>query len=252
MLLLLVLACGGPQTKDDTSPVDTEKVDTNDVDTALPAVEAVGLTTRDGVTLVGDYYGPPASDAGTLGVVLLHMIPPTYDRTTWPAGFVQGLRDQNYQVLAIDRRGAGDSGGVAEEAYQGEKGRYDVEAADAYLREKGVERMVLIGASNGTTSALDFALWSVGEATLGTPEALVLMTGGGYTENNSDLGELDLSNVMFTYSTDEKAWSVGQQDHDPGTWLFREYPGGGHGTKMFAAKPEVGGDILGFLEAALP
>jgi pimeloyl-ACP methyl ester carboxylesterase len=252
MLLFLALACSGPQSQDDAVPVDTSPEDTEIGDTDLPDAEAVTLTTRDGVTLVGDYYGPSASDAGTLGVVLLHMIPPTYDRTTWPADFVQGLREKHYQVLAIDRRGAGDSGGVAEEAYQGEKGRYDVEAADAYLREKGVERIVLIGASNGTTSALDFSLWSVGEADLKSPEALVLMTGGGYTENNADLGELDLSNVMFTYSTDEKAWSVGQQDHDPGTWLFKEYPGGGHGTKMFAVKPEVGGDILGFLSTALP
>jgi hypothetical protein len=252
MLLFLALACSGPQNKDDTSPKDTSPIDTEVVDTDPPDAEVVTLTTRDGVSLVGDYYGASDSESGVLGAVLLHMIPPNFDRTTWPADFVQGLRDKNYQVLAIDRRGAGDSGGVAEEAYQGEKGRYDVEAADAYLRGKGVERMVFIAGSNGTTSALDFTLWSVGEEALSTPEALVFMTGGSYTENNSDLGNLDLANLMFTYSTDEKAWSVGQQDHDPGTWLFKEYPGGGHGTNMFEAKPEVTGDILDFLGTVLP
>jgi hypothetical protein len=244
MLLFLALACGSPEAKDDTSNKDTEPV----VDTALPQAEVVNLEARDGVGLVGDYYGARSSDSGSHGVVLLHMIPPNFDRTTWPADFIQGLRDRGFQVLAIDRRGAGDSQGVAEEAYEGEKGRYDVEAADAFLRDKGVDKMGLIGASNGSTSVLDFTFWSMDEAELSTPDAIVFMTGGTYTENNVRLGELSFANVMFTYSTDEKDWSVAQEAQDPGTWLFKEYPGGDHGTKMFAAKPEVKEDLWGFLE----
>jgi pimeloyl-ACP methyl ester carboxylesterase len=248
MWLFLTLACWGSTTDDDTVPTDdTQPV----VDTALPAVEVVALETRDGVALEADYYGARASSPGTIGLVLVHMIPPSWDRTSWPTDFIQRLRDRNWQVIAFDRRGAGNSGGVATEAYQGEKGRYDVEAADAFLRNKGVERMVVIGASNGTTSALDFILWSLEEESLSTPEAVVFMTGGGYTENNTNLGDLALPAAMFTYSTAERDWSVGQQEHDPGSWLFKEYPNGDHGTKMFAAEPTVQSDIEGYLVGAL-
>ena len=240
MWWLLMLACGGgTDDKEDTDTV---------VDTAVVTAEVVVLETRDGVSLEADYY---AAESGEVGVVLLHMIPPNWDRTSWPSEFVTRFQKRGWQVLALDRRGAGNSGGVAIEAYEGEKGRYDVEAAEAYLRERGAEKMVLVAGSNGTTSALDFTLWSVEEEGLETPDALVLMTGGTYTENNNDFGALALGSVMFTYSTEERAWSVAQQEHDPGSWLFREYPQGAHGTLMFEAEPSVSEEIESFLATVL-
>lgn len=241
MWWLLMLACGG-------SPDDKGGTGDTVVDTAVVTAEVVVLETRDGVSLEADYY---AADSGEVGVVLLHMIPPNWNRTSWPSEFVTRFQKRGWQVLAIDRRGAGNSGGVAIEAYEGEKGRYDVEAAAAYLREQGAEKMVLIGASNGTTSALDFALWSVSEEALKTPDALVMMTGGTYTENNNDFGALALGSVMFTYSTEERAWSVAQQEHDPGSWLFREVAEGAHGTLMFEAEPSVSEEIETFLATVL-
>ena len=91
------------------------------------------LKTRDGVTLKADYY--PASP-GAPGVVLLHMIPPHWERSSWPTEFIGALHKRGWSVINIDRRGAGESGGVAKEAYEGENGRYDVEAAVKRLQQE--------------------------------------------------------------------------------------------------------------------
>lgn len=220
-----------------------------DTDTPLPpGVETVTLTTRDGVDLVGDVH--PAAAAGP-GVVLLHMNPAGgFDRADWPQSFVDRLTGAGHHVLALDRRGAGDSGGVAEDAFEGPAGKYDVEAAVLELASRGASPIALVGASNGSTSALDYVVWAPSE---GLPEvaAIAFMTGGGYTENQNPMSTLGDVPAVFTYSTAERAWSVAQQPLDPGTWEFREYPEGDHGTRMFAAAPEVEEHLESFLSAAL-
>jgi pimeloyl-ACP methyl ester carboxylesterase len=239
--VLLLTGCGDKE---------TDTADTTDTSASwqLPDGGEVTLTTRDGVTLVGDYY--PAEAAGSPGVVLLHMIPPSWDRTSWPDTFITALSEAGYAVLNIDRRGAGESGGSAEDAYEGEWGRYDVEAAARLLAEDGYGDLVVIGASNGTTSAIDYAVWAGGEG-LPVPSVVGLMTGGSYTEAQTDMADYAALAIptVFTFSTAERAWSVAQEPLDPGSWLLLEYADGDHGTKMFAAAPEVGDDLLGYLEA---
>ncbi len=213
-----------------------------------PSPGAIALRTRDGVTLAADYY--PASSPGRPAVLLLHMIPPSNDRTNWPADFIEALRSRDWSVLAVDRRGAGDSGGDPEDAYTGESGRYDVEACTKRLAGDGASSLAIIGASNGTTSMIDYAAWAPGEGLM-APAALGYMTGGTYTENQTPVESVPAVPAIFTYSSAEAAWSVEQQPLDPGTWSFREYPRGDHGTRMFQAAPEVGADLLGFLEGAI-
>ena len=48
----------------------------------------------------------------------------------------------------------------------------------------------------------------------------------------------------------EAAWSIDQMTLDPGSWLFLEYSGGDHGTRMFDAAPDVGDEIVAFLAGA--
>lgn len=211
------------------------------------ARETLTLPTRDGVDLVGDLY---PGDAGAAGIVLLHMTPAgPWNRQDWPATFIDALRGHGWWVVALDRRGAGDSQGVAQDAFTGPAGRYDVEAAVKLLEERGAGAPALIGASNGTTSALDYTLWAESEG-LPEPVALGFMTGGTYTENQNELPALDLP-VVFTYSTAERAWSVDQQAGAPASWSFLEYPDGDHGTLMFEAKPEVAADLESFLAEVL-
>lgn len=211
-----------------------------------PAV--VRFDTRDGVTLEADLYrGQP----GGPGFVLLHMTPSGgWTRADWPRDFIDQLTARGWSVVAVDRRGAGGSGGVAVDAYVGERGRYDVEASVEALVDAGAGPIAIVGASNGTTSMIDYAIWAPEEG-LPVPVALGFMTGGTYTENQHAMDALPPTPSIFMYATDEAEWSVAQQPRNPGTWVFRAYPGGAHGTKMFAAKPEAQDDLVGFFASVL-
>jgi pimeloyl-ACP methyl ester carboxylesterase len=206
---------------------------------ALPA-RTLTLETRDGVELAADAR---EVEGATVGVILLHMVPPQWDRTSWPASFQDALQARGWSVLAIDRRGAGASGGVAEEAYLGPKGKYDVEAAALWLAERGTEQLVVIGASNGSTSLLDYAVWAPGEGL--PPLALgAMMTGGTYTENNEVMESLPPVPMVYTFSAAEASWSDAQRALDPGSWSFLEYPMDGHGTLLFDTAPSLEADLV--------
>lgn len=204
-------------------------------------VEVVTFDTSDGVTLEADYYGVEGAPA----FVLLHMIPPGNDRTNWPSAFVEALQAEGWAVLAVDRRGAGGSAGSAQEAYEGPNGRLDVDAAVRFVTERGHGPVALVGASNGTTSLLDYTVWAEANDRP-VPVGLGFMTGGTYTENQNAMEDLPEIPSVFTYSTGERAWSEDQRPLDPGTWSFLEYDGGAHGTRMFEAKPRVTRNLVDF------
>ncbi|MFZ5478343.1 MAG: hypothetical protein ACOZNI_16365 [Myxococcota bacterium] len=205
-----------------------------------PGVEEVTLTTEDDVTLVADWYG--GCEDG--GVLLLHMVPPTYDRTTWATTFIEGLREDGWCVLAIDRRGAGESGGVAEEAYDGPDGKLDAYAAVDFMTGEGVARLAIVGASNGTATALDYAVDPGGRP---SPEVMSWMSPGSYTNANSAMDDLDLARLSFHYPPEEASWPERQESRNPGEWAWFEYEGGDHGTFLFETNPEVEGDVRGYL-----
>ena len=254
--LLCLLACGAGD--DDTTATDTTSTGSSTetsttststganttVDCVLTNVqpEVLTITTEDGVALEADRY---AGVAGQPGFILLHMIPPSNTRADWPAGFINRLTCHGWSVIAIDRRGSGGSDGTPQDSYNGELGKYDAAAAAQALTDIGANGVVLIGASNGTTTALDYAVAATSE---GWPEvrALGFMTGGTYTENQHPMTSAPDVPAVFTYSTAEAAWSEAQQPLDPGTWSFLEYTDGDHGTRMFDAKPKVKGDLEAF------
>ncbi len=205
---------------------------------AVKSTEA--LETRDGVSLEADLYlGAPGSD----GVVLLHMIPPHYDRTSWPESFLDKAAEAGWHLCVVDRRGSGKSGGTPRDAYEGEKGKYDVEACVKRLEAHGLDQLAVFGASNGTTSALDYTAWADATEGVKKPDLLGFLTGGAYTEAQTDVVMAEDLPAVFTYSTEEREWSAALKDVSP-KWVFHEYPGGAHGTKMFAAKPVVERDLL--------
>lgn len=197
------------------------------------------VTTSDNVALVGDFYKPAGAVVG--GVVLLHMIPPSNDRTGYPVAFINKLTDGGLVVFNIDRRGAGDSAGVATEAYEGDKGVLDAEAAVAFLQDSGcvtAAQVSLVGASNGTTTVLDYIAKSATP-----PHAAAWLTPGTYTENqnNVEASRAKLSMpLLFMWSAQETPaanWIAPFQTNAESSWSFDEYQNGGHGTNNFQAAP---------------
>lgn len=214
--------------------------------------QVVNLTTTDGVRLEADFY--PAGE-GDKAALLLHMIPPGNDRSNYPPVFIRALNDAGYAVLNLDRRGAGGSEGDPSAAYEGPAGRLDAVAGLAALQESACRiapsSVVIIGASNGTTTALDYTVDS-SVAEQDRPRALVFLSPGSYTENQNTMAEhastLAAMRVFFGYPDSERAWPEGVRELDGGSWAFKEYAGGGHGARLFDSSPQVLGDIIAFLE----
>ncbi len=104
----------------------------------------------DGVTLAGRLFGP---DDARAGVVLAHMYPS--DQSAW-FDFADRLGDRGYRVLTFNFRGycpGGDAG-----CSEGDKRIgaiwQDVAGAVDALRNRGVARIALVGASMGGTASL--------------------------------------------------------------------------------------------------
>ena len=201
----------------------------------------VRFQTSDEVTLEADLY--TTGDVASPTAILLHMIPPSNDRSNYPGVFVEALQLRGFNILNIDRRGAGGSEGVASEAYNGPQGVLDAVAAVAFMNTHACapdpSRFVIVGASNGTTTALDYAI-NTSMSDTADPAALVFLTGGTYTENQNAVssGALQTLPVLFVFSTAERAWSAAFQSDAPEPWAFLEYAEGAHGTLMFGAVDE--------------
>lgn len=199
----------------------------------------VDVETSDGVTLEADYHPAGEADAGAL--VLLHMHPADNDRSGYGPVVRQTLRDAGWSVLNLDRRGAGGSGGQAVDAYQGEGGRLDVEGAVRFLvdpeRVCAVDsaRIALIAASNGTTSALDYA--SAHDPALPAAAGQVWLSPGEYTEAQHAVGEhIDALGPMLWLYPSSEPWSEVWRSAPPEGWDF-ERIGDQHGTSMFEEEP---------------
>ena len=114
----------------------------------LSGSEAITFASRDGVELQGRVFG-----RGTTAVVLSHMLPA--DQRSW-FDLAGRLAEEGYLVLTYDFRGycPGGDGGCS----QGERDIsaiwQDVLGAIDLVRERGADRVVLIGASMGGTASL--------------------------------------------------------------------------------------------------
>jgi len=116
----------------------------------VAASTAITFTTSDGVALAGRLFGPTEARAG---VVLAHMLPA--DQTSWYP-FAQRLAQQGYRVLTFDFRGycPGGDGGCSKGTKDVGAANVDLQGAVDRLREEGVQRVGIAGASMGGTAAL--------------------------------------------------------------------------------------------------
>ena len=198
----------------------------------------VKFKTSDNVELEADYW--QASKEGQGVVVLFHMVPPTFNRTSYPQRVRKAIHDMGLNVLNVDRRGAGNSGGTASQAYTGLTARLDMEAALRFLGRAACgfdsKNILLVGASNGSTSVLDHTV-NRSDSILPDPKALLFFSPGSYTETQNKirdhLATLKTLPILFLYPTNEASYSKGFDDGTSSVWSFFEIQGGQHGTQNF-------------------
>lgn len=270
---LYLVACGDDDSTDagadataDSTVADTG-ADVGDPDAGSDTgadVEAIGcpatdpvvvqFTTDDDLMLEGDLY--LSGRAGGAAAVLLHMIPPSNDRSNYPRAFIDQLVSRCITVLNVDRRGAGGSEGDPVDAYMGPNGVFDAKGAVEFLvaheSAPDATRVAVVGASNGTTTTLDFTVFAESSRVTELPGAIVLLSGGTYTENQNVITDTTLTiPTLFVYPVAEAEWNEPFAVDAPEAWQFNEYTPGAHGTGVFSANTESQADVANFLTAVL-
>ena len=210
---------------------------------SIPAPRVLDLSANDGTKLKATYFG--AARPGP-GVLLLHQC--NRQRKVWD-GLAQQLAAAGINVLTLDYRGFGESGGdrfdkLPQEAVAriiADKWPGDIDEGFRYLTSQpGVKRDVIGvgGASCGVNNSIQTARRH--------PEvkSLVLLSG------NTDLG----GRQFLRSSKLPVLFSVADDDEFPPTvqvieWLFSitpnpgkklfHYAKGGHGADMFPVHPEL-------------
>jgi len=212
---------------------------------AAPCGQRVAdLTAPDGTKLKATYF-----DAGKPGpgVLLLHQC--NRDRKVWDR-LAAELADAGMNVLTIDNRGFGESGGVPhdknpdEAKVETEKWPGDFDAALAYLESQpGVTRTIGVGgASCGVNNSVQLARRH--------PEvrSLVLLSGPTDLNGRTYLRNSAKTPVFFAAADDDEFGSQTEIEwlyaltSNPGKQLVH-YAKGGHGADMFPVHPELPGLI---------
>lgn len=203
----------------------------------------VDLKAADGTALKATYF---AAGQGGPGVLLLHQC--NRERKAWD-GLAQSLAAAGINVLTMDFRGYGESGGTPhdkltlQEAVQ-EQAKWpgDVDVALQYLRSQpGVKQNIvgLGGASCGVNQSIQAARRH------SEVKALVLLSGPTDQQGRKFLHDSAHLPVLLSAADDDEfpgnaeimewLYSVSA---DPGSKFVR-YPTGGHGTEMFAVQKEL-------------
>ena len=239
-LLLLPLAAGAEETRRQLS---------------LP----VSFETSDGFVLNGDLTS--AADTNAPVAILLHMY--RSNRRAW-APLVPELVSAGFTVLAIDQRAHGES-----QQRRGERvdvasipradlgklvrgGVRDVRAAAGYLDRQGLatDRIVLIGASYGCSVSL------LSAEQLEKVRALVLLSPG---TNYFGVDVLEAASrfegpILVVAAEDdrrsvESARVIAARHRGAGD--LEIYDSGGHGTRLFAPRPQLKRRIVEFAAKAV-
>ena len=225
---------------------------------AKDSARVVDLKTPDGTVLKGTYVA--ATKPGP-GVLLFHQSNRT--RTSWD-GVAQQLAAAGMNVLSVDSRGHGESGGK----YDDRKTPEDVDAAFNYLvSQPGVNRDAIGAGGAGWLGVIGSV-----EAARRHPEikSLVLMSGETlrdglqFLHQASQLPELfvfsdedeypptqDAMKLLYVTASSPSKKLVHYSAAEDAPWLWYETSDaarvsahGGHGTDMFKVHPELPGIIV--------
>ncbi|GIW67465.1 MAG: hypothetical protein KatS3mg096_333 [Candidatus Parcubacteria bacterium] len=222
--------------------------------TKMSEVQKVNFITKDGVTIVANYY--PNKEAKFAGI-LIHMRPKTKESFDDLAQFLQ---KHGYALLAIDLRGHGESiesikgkldYNKFSEAEEKESIK-DIEAASLFLEKEGYtkDKQFLIGASIGANLSFQFLSENteISAAVLLSPG---LNYRGVVLENFKKEG---IGSKVFVISAldDEPAYVAGRTLK---SWYpdlnYLELPQGGHGTNLFNTYPDLYEKMLIWLREKL-
>ena len=187
--------------------------------------EPINLTTEDNVTLSATLFGQ-----GKLAVILAHQGTQGTDQTSWQP-FARLLAEKGYAALTFDFRGRGQSQGYL----QTNQLIKDVNAAIQFLRGRGYQRIVCMGASMGGTACLRAALDHdlAGLVVIASP-----MSSGTPTATEPDeFSRLKLPKLYVCAENDRYSLVIPQMkqmfdlSHEPKQIKF--FPGTVHGTELF-------------------
>jgi pimeloyl-ACP methyl ester carboxylesterase len=132
------------------------------------------------------------------------------------------------------------------------KGPLDVKAARAFLLERGLstKRLVLIGASYGCTVALLSA-----DRVPGIKALALLSPGNAYFGIDVRAAAQGFSGALLAIAAEDDPQSAESARTlarlHPGPQDLMIVPSGGHGTRLFAPRPEVLDRVVEFLGKAL-
>ncbi len=211
-------------------------------------MEKIKFTTKDGVDIAGVWWNAK----GQKTALLFHMMPAT--KESW-LPFAEALFRKGCNVLAIDFRGHGESGGGDYKTFTSEQHRsyiLDAHAAVHFIRERQddiMPDMVLAGASIGANIALRVSMeyeW--------IERALLLSAGLDYHGVNigEDIRVQDpaLYAVRPYFVTSRDDADNAQQSallHNLYGGSLTTYDTGGHGTDIFKTHPELLGASVEYL-----
>lgn len=215
---------------------------------AYAAQRVVDLTAADGTKLEATYF---SANAPGPGVLLLHQC--NRQRKVWD-GLAQHLAASGINVLTLDYRGFGESGGIpvdkatpqqAQEAQAKWPG--DIDLALQYLElQPGVKRDTIGvgGASCGVNNSVQAARRH------SEVKSLVLLSGNTDLNGRNFLRNDKTVPVFFAYADDDEfkptitaiVWLY-SITADPNKKLVR-YPNGGHGADIFPVHPELPNQIV--------
>jgi dienelactone hydrolase len=212
----------------------------------------VDIQAPDGVSLKGTYFS-----AGRPGPAMLLLHQCNMDRHAWD-GLAADLAGNGFNVLTVDYRGFGESGGSKStdpdtRAAVRQKWPGDVDAAFAYLtKQKGVDqsRLAVGGASCGVTQSSDLA------ARHHEIRALLLLSGvasdaaKAYITGNRSLPVFGAASEGDTNAAKGIQEAVAASK-DPKS-VVKIYSGTEHGVPMFAKNPDLEPMIIAWLKAQLP
>jgi len=217
-------------------------------------VQKVSFITKDGVTIVANYY--PNKSAKFAGI-LVHMRPKTKESFDDLAKFLQ---KEGYALLAIDLRGHGESTESVKGKLDYNKFSEDEEkesindliSASLFLEKEGYpkDRQFLIGASIGANLSFQFLSENP------QVKAIVLLSPGlnyrGVILENFKKEGLGEKIFVISALDDEPAYVAGRTLK---SWYqdlnYLELPSGGHGTNLFNSYPDLYEKILVWLREKL-
>jgi len=221
-------------------------------------IKKISLITKDGVKIAADLYsvGKP-----TGWIVLSHMMPATKESYE---NLAIKLQDANYESIAIDLRGHGESENGPEGFFDfldkdHQKSIFDLEAAVDYLikeRNATPNKISFIGASIGANLSLQYITEHLGFQT-----AILLSPGLNYRGIKTEPMAKNIKskqNVFFVSAKDDVR-SDGNNNTEENKILYKLTPNtvnkkiqiyetGGHGTDILKNQPKLINLIFEFIK----